>query len=178
MSLFLAILAAAMPQSTIIFRPFVAMETRQITLGTVADLSRLPEPLRSKARQIMLFQIPDGERYVRLPLIQIASRARSLFPALIPWLPRTPTGDVILARSVRSSVRMVATASAQGSIEAGSPVPSGSIWGQLPCKRVKKVDIFLQNHQQVNCFGWSVADNENAPFFRCNVLDCTRLVVG
>jgi hypothetical protein len=122
MSLFLAILAAAMPQSTIIFRPFVAMETRQITLGTVADLSRLPEPLRSKARQIMLFQIPDGERYVRLPLIQIASRARSLFPALIPWLPRTPTGDVILARSVRSSVRMVATASAQGSIEAGSPV--------------------------------------------------------
>jgi hypothetical protein len=122
MSLFLAVLAAAMPQSTIIFRPFVAMETRQVTLGTVADLSRLPKPLRTKARQIMLFQIPDGERYVRLPLIQIASRARSLLPALIPWLPRAPTGDVILARSVKSSVRMVAAASAQGSIEAGSPI--------------------------------------------------------
>jgi hypothetical protein len=121
-SIVLAILAGATPQPAVFFRPFVTIQSRGVTLKDVAELKALPVPLRTKAAQLVLFQMHEGQRYVQLPTSQLASRARSLLPALRAWLPSQTKGAVVVMRPSQEAVRMIASAPSPSHIVPGAAV--------------------------------------------------------
>lgn len=59
---------------------------RRLTLGDVADLSRLPPPLRRAADGLVVAVAPAGRRRLVLSASLLRQRLRGQIPALAPWL--------------------------------------------------------------------------------------------
>jgi hypothetical protein len=68
-----------------------------LRLADIADVSALPAPLRDRAGSLALMTLPDSNDPLHLRGEDIASRARSLLPALAPWLTDLK-GKVVVTR--------------------------------------------------------------------------------
>jgi hypothetical protein len=88
-----------MPIGNVQFSEKVTVEHGLITLGQVADLSELPSDIRQRAKDLPLISFASTNRELILEHSRLASRARSLMPALSPWL-----RDDVTGRSIAISV--------------------------------------------------------------------------
>lgn len=85
----LAALAGAL-LSQIAFKDDAVVVRGPVTLGQVADLSALPIALRGRASDLALMERPG--KATAIPHRALAGRARSLMPALRPWLGAAQSG--------------------------------------------------------------------------------------
>lgn len=90
-------------------------------LGDVADTSQLPMPMRDRATKLALMNLPDNNDPVRLRGEDIAARARSLVPALAPWLAQMK-GDIVVRRRSAKLLVPVALATRADGIPKDDPV--------------------------------------------------------
>ena len=68
------------------FRPSVTIVDRSVRLADLADLMALPKALRARAAALVIFRLPSVNRDHLIGADVIIARARSLMPALAPWL--------------------------------------------------------------------------------------------
>jgi hypothetical protein len=90
----LAVATVAAPHGTLRLYGQAEIKSDSITLGAVADLSNLPRELQSRAAALQLFPAPAPRQERTIAHREIVSRARSLLPALRPWLPSKVDGAV------------------------------------------------------------------------------------
>lgn len=90
-----AILFVAVASPTpFVFRDKVEIRGEYVTLGAVADLGVLPPELRGRAETLSLLKIQPHSRDLSISHERLASRARSLMPALAAWLPPASSGAI------------------------------------------------------------------------------------
>lgn len=92
-----------------------------LRLGDVADTSQLPLPMRDQARRLALMNLPNNSDPVHLRGEDIAARARSLVPALAPWLAQMK-GVIIVRRRSADPLSPVARAIRTDGIRKDEPV--------------------------------------------------------
>jgi hypothetical protein len=80
-----------------------------ITLGDLADLSRLPPALRARAKALPIAEMPQGRASMRLAEPFVVARAGALMPALAPWL-GVSDGGLINVRLLREGPVAMASA--------------------------------------------------------------------
>lgn len=101
----LAALGGAM-HPPIAFKDEAVAARGPVTLGQVADVSALPASMRRRASDLVLIERPA--RVVTVSHRVLASRARSLMPALAPWLGEIRSGTLRLeAHHDAQPVRLV-----------------------------------------------------------------------
>ena len=95
---FLAIglVAWTSPPPPVQLRPDVQTPRRQIELGDVVDISRLPQDLQSSAASLTLAVMPSGEIQTSFAASRLVERARALLPALGPWLSTAGAATVVV----------------------------------------------------------------------------------
>lgn len=109
--------SAAVAQPTdgfIRFSNRVESDDAELTLQEVADLSSLPTELRAKAASLRLAVLAENAQSVILEHAYLASRARSLLPALAPWLQAGGTGQLSVVQSRFMSSSFGATCGVDG----------------------------------------------------------------
>jgi hypothetical protein len=92
-----------------------------LRLGDVADISQLPMPMRDRASRLELMNLPENHDPVRFRGEDIAARARSLLPALAPWLVQIK-GDIVVRRRSADPLMPVAHATRTDGILKDEPV--------------------------------------------------------
>jgi hypothetical protein len=86
-TLFLATAAAApVPAQQMLFAEQIVAGESTLVLDKVADLSVLPDALRKSAAELSILPVGSDAQRGSYTHSQLASRARSLMPALGPWL--------------------------------------------------------------------------------------------
>jgi hypothetical protein len=130
--------ALALGGATIVFEQEVHVTSPVVTLDDVADLSVLPDALRSRAREIEIAAFPRARDRLALSVRRLGERARAQLPALAAWLPQDDRTTVIVERTptplqarapqapARSCARLAAT------VEAGA-APLASDFAAAPC---------------------------------------------
>lgn len=118
------IFAAAVSASVtpVTFRDHVRVTAPRIMLGDVADLGTLPTELRARAERLVLSASPDWRQERRFDKRFLASRARSLVPALKPWFSEVYSGGIRVQRLSAPQTELTAGRSGVGAVEAGNPV--------------------------------------------------------
>lgn len=89
----LTVLAGAM-FSQVAFKEGAIVAQGPVILGQIADLSAVPESLRRRASDLVLMERPAQPAAISYQ--SLASRARSLMPALRPWLNKVQVGTLRL----------------------------------------------------------------------------------
>jgi hypothetical protein len=97
------------------FVPEVVVRGDTVHLGDVADVSVLPENVRSRAEKLPLMRLPTNQKPLKLSGSEIAARARSLMPVLAPWF-GSASGTVSIMRRNNDPMQIVANASQLGGI--------------------------------------------------------------
>ncbi len=93
------IFAGTAAGAAITFVPEAPVTGPVVHLGDVADLSAVPASLRERAAALELVRLVRDQRRVVLDRADLASRARSLLPALAPLL-AMDHGPVVVLRHV------------------------------------------------------------------------------
>lgn len=97
LSLASAIATTAVPDSKIVFVDRVVVNEMTVTLGEVADLQALPNGLRERASDLALKVLEPRGQDAILGHHWLAGRARSLMPALTPWLIGPFAGQTVIS---------------------------------------------------------------------------------
>jgi hypothetical protein len=82
----IGLLAASRPAVHQVEARDIPVSQANVELGDVADLSRVPQALRKRARRLVIAVFPRGRRRMALSERRIAERASAEVPALAPWL--------------------------------------------------------------------------------------------
>jgi hypothetical protein len=112
-----SIAASPADAGPLVFADKVVAGGEVLTLGQVADLEVLPADLRQHAAVLpLLSRRRDG----LIEHSQLASRARSLMPALAPWLRGPFEGRVaVFARNVPPAMPMASCDAGEGGVPKG-----------------------------------------------------------
>jgi hypothetical protein len=104
------------------FAEKIVASANMITLGDVANLESLPVPLRKQASALPMMMVGgSGGRAIQHS--QLASRARSLMPALAPWLHGSFEGQLVISgRFAQSRLPMARCDSGPEAVEIGRAV--------------------------------------------------------
>ncbi len=90
-------------EGAIIFKTSIILLNRRLTLGDVADLSRLPVSWRDRAARVTLGDLKPRPTELAIPVRYLAERARAAMPGLAPWLPAPAHGTVFVRQSAQSA---------------------------------------------------------------------------
>jgi hypothetical protein len=120
--LMLSAAASVSPAGAIVFHHDVQLgAAASLTLGEVADLSVLPSEMRSSASALVVVTMQKSRTTGSVPHAVLASRARSLMPALGAWLPSEQQGSVNIARRANTNRGFTARCGKEG-LEKGASV--------------------------------------------------------
>jgi hypothetical protein len=120
--LLLSAAATVSPAGAVVFHHDVQLAAAtSLTLGEVADLSVLPSEMRSSAAALVVVTIQKSRTIGSVPHAVLASRARSLMPALGPWLPSEQQGSVNIAPRANTNLGFTARCGEDG-LEKGASV--------------------------------------------------------
>lgn len=130
------LLAAAADPKPLTLRPRATVHNDRILLADIADLSALPEPMRSRAARLELTKFNGAALPARIATGPLISRARSRLPLLAHWLPATFPSTIALeaSRPNESSgqARFRGCVQAVKTVMAGT-FPAASAFVDAPC---------------------------------------------
>ena len=86
------------PSNALAFTSDLTIDRSVVRLADIIDTSRLPQALQTRARMLDLVSVPAGQDHLVLSARWVSERARALLPALNPWLPANPAGQVTIRR--------------------------------------------------------------------------------
>jgi hypothetical protein len=104
----------------VMFHDATRTSAQVVRLGNIADLSSVPISLRPQAAALALFETTPVEQVVGQH--QVASRARSLMPALGPWLSRPYSGVVRIEGRFVQGPKTVVESNGPDGVVAGAAV--------------------------------------------------------
>lgn len=142
------LIAGTLVVSPLAFSGEVEISGEAITLGAIADLKDLPAELRARAEVLVLYPIPPSKHATVIEQSKLASRARSLLPALSPWLTGKFEGKVKIGNASQSPP--VLTAFCGEGIPKGALVPSVLNAGWYRIER--KMEAIQQGEQGMPFF--------------------------
>ena len=116
-----AVTPQAVPES-VRFRDRVETADAVLLLSEAADLSALPRELQARAGSLQLATLPPSLTTVVLDHKYLASRARSLLPALSPWLRADSEGQMAISRRDKRKSGFRAACGADG-LQKGQMIP-------------------------------------------------------
>lgn len=110
-----ALILTSASTGTIAFSPEAVVRNDILLLSDVADVSVLPLELRERAAVLPLMKLNGTLNGQTIRIAAIASRARSLLPALAPWLQHAE-GTIFIVRRKNVPMQPVAGATRKDGI--------------------------------------------------------------
>jgi hypothetical protein len=113
--LFMLLGFVSAPAEQLRFEAEVSIRNDIVRLGDIADVETLPVALRHRAAALPLAKLPAHTKTLKLSVVNLSARARSLMPSLGPWL-KGQGGTVSIIRRNSDPMQLVAISNGKNGV--------------------------------------------------------------